>query len=307
MPFPTATGTPSYAGSMIPEVWTGKLLVKYYEATVLADISNTDYEGDIKNDGDTVHIRTTPNIVISDYVRGQKLNHQTPEPEVIDLLIDKGKTWSFLSDAVTEAQADYNYVDDWTTDSSEKMAIAIDTDVLAVVYADADANNKGLTAGKVSSAFNLGTTGTPLALDKSSIVDKITDLSSVMSEQNLPREGRWVVLPEVFCNMILKSDLKDASLSGDGTSIARNGRVGLIANITIYASNLLATTSDSGKTVFNCIFGHKSGLTFASQLIKNEGPMPHPDYFGDFYRGLQIYGFEVIKPESIGHLYAYAA
>lgn len=307
MPIQAATGTPSHSGTMIPEVWSGKLLVKYYEATVLADISNTDYEGEIKSQGDTVHIRTTPTIVIKDHIKGQKLDHQTPEPELVDLMIDKGKSWSFLSDDLDKAQADYAYVDSWTTDSSEQMAIAIDTDVLAVAYADAHAKNKGLDAGKVSGGYNLGTTGTPLAIDKSNIVDTVTDLGSVMSEQNLPREGRWVVLPEVFCNKILKSDLKDASLSGDGTSIARNGRVGLIANITIYASNLLNTTADSGKTVFNSIFGHKSGLTFASQLIQNEGPMRHPDYFGDFYRGLQIYGFKVIKPEAIGHLYAYAA
>ncbi len=226
---------------------------------------------------------------------------------MVDLLIDKGKSWSFISDDVTKAQADYNYVSDWTADASEQMAITIDTGILANVYADAHASNKGLTAGAKSSAFNLGTTGTPLALDKTNIVDKIADLSSVLSEQNVPKENRWVVLPEVFCNLIIKSDLKDASLSGDGESIARNGRVGRIANLMIYASNLLATTTDGTNTVFNCLFGHKTGLTFASQLIENEGPMRHPDYFGDFYRGLQVFGYKVVKPESIGHLYAYAA
>lgn len=42
-----AAGTPQYSGTFIPEIWSGKLLVKFYAATVLAAISNTDYEGEI--------------------------------------------------------------------------------------------------------------------------------------------------------------------------------------------------------------------------------------------------------------------
>lgn len=45
MSYPAASGTPTYVGTMIPEVWAGKLLYKFYDATVLAAISNTDYEG----------------------------------------------------------------------------------------------------------------------------------------------------------------------------------------------------------------------------------------------------------------------
>ena len=40
-----ASGTPQYSGTFIPEVWSTKLLVKFYAATVLAAICNTDYEG----------------------------------------------------------------------------------------------------------------------------------------------------------------------------------------------------------------------------------------------------------------------
>ena len=69
MPFPVAaspwsgpTPSPAYAGIFIPEIWSGKLLEKFYAATILAAIANTDYEGEIKSKGDTVHIRTRPTI-----------------------------------------------------------------------------------------------------------------------------------------------------------------------------------------------------------------------------------------------------
>ena len=58
---------PLYTQNFIPEIWSGKLIEKFYATTVLAAISNTDYEGEIKNQGDKVSIRTQPTITISDY------------------------------------------------------------------------------------------------------------------------------------------------------------------------------------------------------------------------------------------------
>jgi hypothetical protein len=59
MSFPVSGGRPNYSGNFIPEIWSGKLIENFYDATVLAAISNTDYEGEIKSMGDTVNIRTT--------------------------------------------------------------------------------------------------------------------------------------------------------------------------------------------------------------------------------------------------------
>lgn len=305
MAYPAAAGHPQQSGIMIPEVWSGKILAKFYDSTVFGSIANTDYEGEIKGQGDTVHIRTTPSITIRDHVKGQKLNYETPQPELVDLLIDKGKYWAFISDDIDKHQSDYQYIEDWTRDSSEQLKINIDTGILADVYADAHASNKGATAGVKSGSFNMGATGTPVQLTKANIVDSIVDMGSVLDEQNVPENGRYLVLPPWACNLIKKSDLKDASLSGDGTSMLRNGRYGMIDRFELYSSNLLSTVVDGANTVTNMIFGQKTALTFASQLLENEGPMRSPDFFGDLYRGLQVYGYKVIKPEAFGHFYAY--
>lgn len=49
MAYPVVAGHPDYtragASKFIPEIWSGKILKKYYEATVLTQITNTDYEG----------------------------------------------------------------------------------------------------------------------------------------------------------------------------------------------------------------------------------------------------------------------
>ena len=294
---PVAAGHPQLSGITIPNaVWSGKLLVKYYEATLLADIANTEYEGEISSMGDKVIIRTTPSITIRDYSKGQNLQTQRPEPDTVELDIDKGKYWSLVADDVDKFQSDYNYVDDWTRDASEQLKITIDTQVLGDIYADADASNQGLTAGKVSAGYNLGEVGAPRTLDKTSIIDFIVDLGSVLDEQNIPESDRWLALPVWACGMIKQSDLKDASLSGDGVSMLRNGRVGMVDRFMIYRSNLLAK---SGAEV-NIIAGHKSALTFASQMLNSE-TLRAESTFGTLVRGLQVYGYKVVKGEGLVH------
>jgi hypothetical protein len=46
-PYPAGSASPSpaYSGTFIPEIWSGKLIEKFYATTVLAAIANTDYEG----------------------------------------------------------------------------------------------------------------------------------------------------------------------------------------------------------------------------------------------------------------------
>jgi hypothetical protein len=305
MPLNTAPGHPQYSGTAVPNaIWSGKLLVKFYEATVLAEISNTEYEGEITKQGDKVKIRTTPTITIRDYVKGQTLQVERPEPTVTELDIDKGKYWNFVADDVDKYQSDYDFIEDWTRDASEQLKITIDTDVLGVIYADAHASNSGLTAGVKSSSYNLGVTGTPFALDKTNIVDFIVDMGSVLDEQNAPETERWVILPPWACGLVKKSDLKDASLAGDATSIIRNGRLGMIDRFMVYKSNLLATATDGSNNVTNIIAGHKSGVTFASQLLENES-LRAESTFGTLFRGLQVFGFKTIKPEAVVHGYVY--
>jgi len=192
MAYPVASGTPSYSGTFIPEIWSKKLIEKFYDATVLTAISNTNYEGEIRNQGDKVKIRTIPTLAINDYKSGQTLVNQRPESNVVELLIDKGKYWSAIVDDVQETQMDIGAMNLWAQDASEQMKIAVDTQVLGSVVADVAAANKGATAGRISANLNLGVTGTPLAVTKSNILDTILYMGQVLDEQNRPNSMIFV-------------------------------------------------------------------------------------------------------------------
>lgn len=305
MAFPVTSGHPNYSGNFIPELWSGKLIEHFYDATVLTNISNTDYEGEIKKYGDTVNIRTTPTINIYDYVKGMTLSVQRPDSDPIELLIDKGKYFNAVEDDVDKVQSDIKLMDVWSKDASERMKIEVDQDVLAGMISGISPLNAGLTAGAKTASVNLGTTGSPLSITKDgaggtvSIVDWIVDIGTVLDEANVMENDRYIVLPAKAVNLIKKSELKDASLTGDSVTPLRNGRVGMIDRFTVYMSHNLVNSA--GK--FSVVAGHKRGLTFASQMTEME-TLRAESTFGNLIRGLQVYGYKVVKPEAIALSYA---
>jgi hypothetical protein len=294
MGFPVSTGRPNYSGNFIPEIWSGKLIENFYDATVLAAISNTDYEGEIRNMGDTVNIRTTPEITIKTYVKGQTLSVENPDKPKLQLVIDKGEYFACVEDDVDKVQSDINLMDTWSKDASERMKIKIDQRVLTDILPDISASNKGATAVRISGNIDLGKSVSAIAITKTNVLEYLVDIGTVLDEANCPEGNRFVVIPAKMAGMIKKSDLKDASLTGDSVSILRNGRLGMIDRFTVYMSHNLSVTS--GK--FSIIAGHKMGFTFASQMTNME-TIRSESTFGNIIRGLQVYGYKVVKPEAL--------
>jgi hypothetical protein len=294
---------PPYSGTFIPEIWSGKLLEKFYAATVLSAIANTDYEGEIKNQGDTVHIRQKPTITIRDYQVNQDLLIERPSSNIVDFTIDFAKYFNEALDDVMEVQSDINQLSLWADDASEQMKINIDTQCLGLIDAGVDAANKGLTAGKISGNINLGAAGAPVLVTPLNIVDSVVDLGTCLDEQNIPETGRYLVIPPWVAALVKKSDLRNASISGDGVSMSRNGRLGMIDRFTIYSSNLLPTAAEGAATAFRIFAGHPTGASFASQLTKME-TMRSERSFSNLMRGLQVFGFKVLQGIAIAELYA---
>lgn len=303
MPFPVTSG-PAFGSNStskaIPQIWAAKLVEKFYAATVYKDISNTDYEGSIKKFGDTVIIRTRATVTVQDYAKNPAggLNYEQPESANVALDIDQGKYFALNHNLIEQIQSDINLMDEWSKDAAEQVGISIDQDILQSIYTNAAAENSGATAGVGSSNIDLGTAAAPLTLTTANVTTMLLRYNLVLDKQNVPNSNRYVVLPPEAIQLIKGSDLKDASLSGDSQSLLRNtnGLVGMIDRLKVYSSNNLRL--DSGQ--YDVIFGHKCALTFAMQAMAPE-ELKNPNDFGDLYRELCVYGFEVIKPDSLGH------
>ena len=303
----------AYSGTFIPALWSGKLAQKFYAATVFGEIANTDWQGDITGMGDTVIINTIPTITINNYSIGQNLAYEVPAPSTVSLTINKGKYFGVNVNNVLELQAKPKLMDVFTNDAAMQMKIAIDQDVLAGTFDQGDAANKGATAGDRSGSYNLGTDAAPITLAANNILEKITALSSVLDEQDVPETDRWLVITPVERQILMQSNLAQAQFMGDPSSILRNGKIGMIDRFTVYVSNLVPRGAvdkdwtggnDVGAKKRHAIMaGHKSAITFASQIAKVES-LQNPNDFGTLIRGLNVYGFKVVQPEALALLVA---
>lgn len=252
---------------------------KFYASTVLGEIANHDWEGEIKGAGSKVIIRAIPTVTIGDYGIGGTINYQDLSDDKIELLIDKAKYYAFKVDDVDEVQSDIAIVNKTTQDASEQMKITVDTDVLGSIYP------------------NAGNALATTVVTASNVLTWIINAGTLLDEQNIPEAGRWMVIPPWIAGMIKQSDLKDASLAGDGTSIMRNGRLGMIDRFTLFNSNNLARTGTAATGTFHCIAGTRHFVSFASQFVKTE-TLRLQNSFGDAIRGLKVYGFKETKPEA---------
>ncbi len=302
MGVPRASGVPEYGpGGTVnfnPEIYSGKLIEKFYKTTVFGEIATTDYEGDIAGFGAQVKIRTVPDITVSDYVIGAGLTAQYPARNAVTLAIDKAKSFNVALNTVDSRQSDLDLADIFANDGSINLKIAADADMLSAIPALVSAQNAGAAAGADSASINLGTAAAPVQITAATVIAQIVGWGQVLDEQNVSDEGRWVVLPPWVIALIKQSDLRIASLAGDGVSILRNGKVGMIDRFTVYMSRnvLKQTTPVAG---FHAVFGHSAGLAFAAQIVEAQ-LIDNPSDFGFLTRGLMVYGYQVIEPKYIG-------
>jgi|TARA_B110000263_G_scaffold63679_1_gene54875 hypothetical protein len=311
---------PSYSGSFIPQLWSNKLNAKFYAHTMLAEIANTDWEGEIKNKGDTIRIRTAPSITINDYAgAGTTLTAQVPVPIFQDMQINKGKYFSVQINDVLAHQADMDLMNMFTEDAAKQMKIQIENDTFFQYFVTegATALNKGATAGALSGAYNLGTDTAPIdQATPANVLNAILQMSSTLDEQNVPEDGRWLVMSPRDRQLLMQTDIAQAYFTGDQSSTIRTGKIGMLDRFTVYVSNLLPkgnaakatvaglTDPTTGATLTSAkkrrmmVAGTKHACAFASSISKTE-PLRNQTDFGDIVRGLNVFGHKVLKPEAL--------
>lgn len=322
--FPVATGsgfetTPSYSGAFIPTLWSGKLLAKFYLNTILSEITNTDYEGELKNQGDTVRIRLAPSINIRDYEAGMNLNYEVPTPIFLDMQVNKGKYFGVQVNDVLAYQSDIDLMNMFTEDAAKQLKIAIENEVFfnSFVTEGPAASNEGATAGAISQSYNLGTDTAPI--DQSTpanVLNCILRMASVLDEQNVPEDGRFLVMTPYDRHLLMQSNIAQAYFTGDNASTIRTGKIGMLDRFSCYVSNLLPR-GEAGKSLVSgmdatstgatladakarrlMVAGTKHAVSFAMTIDKTE-PLRNQTDFGDIVRGLAVYGRKNIKPEAL--------
>lgn len=332
--FPVQPGNPDYStgstSQYIPAIYSALLVKKFYPKTLFSKIANTDYEGDIKEQGDTVYIRTRPTIETFKYKKGMVLPVQNPESAYVSLKIDQGEGFSFALDRVDEFQSDIKLMDVWGEDAAEQMKQVMDRNVLvqiasrgavaggelATTVSDYDASglaftnytaaNKAIVNGATTVRGTSVSLGTSAASTSANTGDEITALvlkyGRYLDENNAPEEGRYVVFP-TWVGSVLKSMASNnfglAYATGQNMANLLKGAIPNIDRFEVYFTNNYSATSEGATDNAPVIFGHKYAMTYATQITESR-IIDNPFSFGKMMQGLQVYGAEIIKPALLG-------
>jgi hypothetical protein len=262
-----------------PRIWAARLYENLHKAQVFENCVNTEYEGEIKNFGDSVKISQIGPITLSDYTK----NTSTITPEHLSaasltLVINKAKSWSFEIDDI---------------DRMQNKPKAIDAAMREAAYAvanDADSAIAGLYAS--------GGQTITASVSSATILSTLTMINQRLDEKNVPRDGRWVVMTPwgaaclQLAGIIRKTDNSDLFAKQAGFITDWFG-------LKIYVSNNLTNVTASDTVpVDEWMAGHTSAIAYASQMSEIEGFRSHTR-MADVMRGLHVYGYKVLDANRL--------
>lgn len=138
-------------GALTPIKYSLKLVELLYNDTLYPSITNTTYEGAIKDSGDRVRVRTLGKIALSAYTKGMLLVKQELTPTYEDLIIDKQYYFSFGVDDIDKFQNDINAITEYAKNTKNDMEDIVDIDILDYMRKSVN------SANMVGTAYATGT------------------------------------------------------------------------------------------------------------------------------------------------------
>lgn len=280
----------------IPELWAASLIRHLDPILVYAasDVINRNYEGEIRDKGDTVHIQNVDDVTVGTYVPGNNIVEEAADVDIdTELNIDQYKYWSVKVDDVHEIQSNPALMDEKTRRAAVGIGQVVDTFV-ASMQADVVAAGFVLETTKVEGET---TKHLPIEVKEAAeAYELLVDLQTQQDEQDIPEQGRFVIVPPWY-HGLLEKDNRFVGAGTDG-AVLHNGRVGQAAGFSVRKSNRVPNTE--GKD-FRILAGTNQGITYADQFVKTEA-LRHPFQFADVARGLHVFGAKVPNPQELSVL-----
>ena len=277
--------------TFIPTVWAARLLTALEKSLVYgqANVANREYEGDIRQAGNTVKIASIGDVTIGDYTKNTDISEpETLSDSDLSLVIDQSKYFNFYVDSIDRAQQNVNVLDEAMKRSAWKLREVADTYLAGVMSA-------AVTVGNT-----IGSIATPEVPTKDDAYEYLVDLGVLLDEADVPIDGRFVIVPAWFHGLLLKDErfIKAGTMRSD-TALA-NGQVGEAAGFRILKSNNVPNTAGAK---YKILAGHRVATAYVEQVLDVQTFKPEKR-FGDAVKGLHVYGAKVVRPTSLACLIA---
>ena len=269
--------------SFIPEVWSARLLEHLRKNLVVANLFNRNYEGEISQMGDTVHINQLAEITIKDYTANVDIeNPDQLSTTDVPLIIDQGDYYNFYLNDVDRAQARGDLMDNAMRSSAYGLADKLDT-YLAGLLAEGT-----LVDG-------MGTDGAPLSINADTAYALLVKMKVALDKANVPTQGRYVLMPPEFEGFMLLDQRFASAYGNNAETRLVNGLVARAAGFDIYISNNVKNTEGA---LYKVCASTVDQATYANQLVRTEAYRREKG-FDDGVKGLHVYGAKVLRPEAV--------
>ena len=317
MAFGTAAGYGNLpSGNFAPEIFSQKVLKFFRRASVVEDITNTDYAGEIENFGDTVRIIKEPTVTVSSYTRGSVVNAQDLADDQITMVVDNANAFAFKIDDIEERHSHVNFEALATSSGAFALKRKYDANVLQAMSDGAGlagADDASLSGGLTTTNSALGTASAPINVETDDAgINLMLLMARTLDDQSVPEENRWFVAPPIFYEKMFQAGNKiaEVQVTGDASSPLRNGLAipGTLAGFRCYKSTALNSTAGTDQVTLSgvatdasenvILAGHMSSTSTASHIAKTEG-VRSTESFSDVIRGLHVFGRKVLRPEAV--------
>ena len=274
MAFPVANGYGNLPnGNFSPIIYSKKVQKAFRNTSVVEDITNTDYSGDIANFGDSVKIIKEPEITINSYARGTTLATQALTDADFTMVVDQANYFQFAIDDIEEAHSHVNFMDLATDRAGFKLRDEFDREVLGYLAGwewtgsvwqrrsavsgtkqTAAAGVDELLAANKLDITDFGGSDLAVASEETSIplaagggaggitspLQVLNRIARKMDQANVDTDGRWIVVDPVFAEILMDENSKLINRDFGGGEELRNGRMpGTIRGFRVYKSNNL--------------------------------------------------------------------
>lgn len=261
--------------NFIPTLWSETLYSELKKNYVGVKLSNREFEGTIRGEGDRVKICGVGPVTVFDYSK----NTDMPAAEVLSdnertLIIDQAKGFNFFLDSIDLVQSKKGLM---------QAAMKEAADALADV---ADQYIYSLTDPSVVTVTNNAATSV-------SILDTISEARKILMEHNVPNSAKisLEVSPAVEQKLVLAKVLR----STDNAEDLGRGYIGKFMGFDIYVTNNI-TANDKG--AYRCVARTGRAIAFAEQVNSVKAYEPELRH-GDAVKGLHLYGAKILYPKEM--------
>lgn len=271
-------------GIFTPEVMSKKMLRNLDANSVWKGLVNHNWEGEIKEAGDTVIINQYGDIAVKDYVIGTAIEYEHPEGENLILKVDQQKYFAFFIDKISRVQAKPELINGYFERAKVAINLEKDTYLSTLAFAGIDAGNIENTTG----------------LSKDTVYGYFTALmgklrwANVIQSNGVGFDGKRpfaVVDPDVLGVILAAPENLKSTAEGDKTS--REGTVVKFAGFDIKVS------TNANKEAKKVIVGTTEAITLADQITETQTVRDKDAIGGAYCSGLYVYGAKVVQPKAL--------